>query len=426
MIGCIIEWKYSKEKNRLAAGEIMKIGAFAKKNQVSIDTIRHYIDLELLIPQKLTKQYEFTVQCQKDFDEIMFLKSLGFALLEIKNIFIVKHLGKMTSFQQEEYYKNIYRKKYESIKAEIEILSREKSSLKEELHKLDIKSEGKQFKMGIDLNCLKHLCCDNCGSSLVLKGAIVEDNMVMSGKFRCRCGVEYSVQDGILFVNAGHNSKNELPDILSYIQHTDVEYLNQIYKTLEWDVQNIDFKNLSEKVVLELGSGSGFFLRRIYNELPQDTTYVAVDYDIGRLHFLKKTLEKSENRKNILFICCDFTRMPLLPRSVDVICDYTGTSNFCFDHNEFLLELIERYYKTDAVLLGSYIIFKNFSPSSMVPESFRPNFQMDSVKKKLEKLGFKKQSEYTSDIISKGGIYESYFKSDEKVLTYSFAGKRSG
>jgi len=407
-------------------GAIMKIGAFAKHNQVSIDTIRHYMSLELLMPQKVNKQYGFDFHCQKDFNEIMFLKALGFSLSEIKNIFIVKHLGKMTLFQQEEYYKNIFRDKYESTKAEIEKLSREKSHLEKEIHKLDIANDTKRFKLGIDLNWLQYLCCDSCGDSLVLKEAAVDDNMVMSGKLKCKCGLEYTVQDGILFVDSGHNGEDQLPDIVSYIQRTDGEYLNQVYKTLEWNYQNINFKELERKIILEPGSGSGFFLRRIYNELPESAVYIAVDYDPERLRFLKGILEKAEKRRNILFICCDFTRIPLMPRSVDVICDYTGTSNYCFDHNEFLLKVIERYFKRDAILLGSYIIFKNFSRSSTISVDCRSNFQIDSVKKQIEKLGFIKQSEYVSDIVTKGGIYENYFKSDEKVLTYSFIGKRLG
>lgn len=31
----------------------MKIGAFAKANQTSIDTIRHYMDLNLIVPEKV-------------------------------------------------------------------------------------------------------------------------------------------------------------------------------------------------------------------------------------------------------------------------------------------------------------------------------------------------------------------------------------
>ena len=405
---------------------MMKIGAFAKQNQVGIDTIRHYIDLELLIPQKKNKQYEFDWQCQDDFNEILFLKSLGFTLHEIKNIFIVKHLGKMTSFQQDEYYKNIFRGKYQHTQAEIEKLNDEQSHLKEELHKLEIKNEHKSLKMGIQLNWVQYLACDRCGGSLAIKQAVIEDNMIISGKLSCKCGNEYSVKDGILFAFDGLNDDDPPVDVLSYIQNTDTEYLNRIYKTLEWNAQHVNPENLAKKVILELGSGSGFFLRRIYDNLPDDAVYIAADYDPGKLRFLKGILEKAEKRKEIFFICCDFPRIPLKTRSVDVLYDFTGTSNFSFEHGEFLLRLVERFLKTEAELLGSYIVFQNFSPSSIVPVDFRPNFQIHSLKKQIEELGFIKKDEYTSDVVTKGGIYENYFRSGEKVLDYSFFGKRSG
>ncbi|MDQ7096728.1 MerR family transcriptional regulator [Desulfosporosinus sp. PR] len=404
----------------------MKIGAFAKQNQVSIDTIRHYIDLELLIPQKKNKQYEFDRQCQNDFNEILFLKSLGFALHEIKNIFIVKHLGKMTSFQEDEYYKNIFQAKYQRTQIEIEKLNGEQSRLKEELHKLEVKNEHRSFKMGIQLSWMHYLACDRCGGPLALKPGVVEDNMILSGKLSCKCGNEYSVQDGILFAFGGLNDGDPPLDVLSYIQNTDTEYLNRIYKALEWNAQHVHSENLAEKVILELGSGSGFFLRRIYDNLPDDAVYIAADHDPGKLRFLKGILEKAEKRKGILFICCDFPHIPLKTRSVDVSYDFTGTSNFSFEHGEFLLRLVERFLKTEAELLGSYIIFRNFSPDSMVPVKFRPNFQIHSLKKQIEELGFIREDEYTSNVVTKGGIYENYFRSGEKVLNYSFAGKRSG
>jgi len=404
----------------------MKIGTFAKHNGVSIDTVRHYINLELIIPQKVNRQYSFDGQCQRDFDEILHLKSLGFSLLEIKNIFVIRHLGKMTSYQQEEYYKDIFRNRQEAIGAEMEKLSREKSRLEEELRRLDTESETKRFSMGIDLSWLQYLRCDACGGPLVLSQSTVDDNMVMSGTLKCGCGAVYTVEDGILFVGAGKGGEGMPPDILSYIRHTDSEYLSRIYKTLEWSAQAIDLKALSGKVILELGSGSGFFLRWIYDDLPDDAVYVAVDYDPERLRFLKDVLEKSERRKSVLFLCCDFSRIPLLPRSVDVVCDFSGTSNYCFDHSDFLLQSIERYFKADAALLGSYILFKNFGPDSMVPADCRPNFRLDTVKKQIERLGFIKRADFLSDVITKGGIYESYFTDEEKVLTYSFYGKRLG
>lgn len=404
----------------------MKIGAFAKQNQVTIDTIRHYIDMELLIPQKVNKQYEFDRQCQSDFNETLFLKALGFTLTEIKDIFIVRHLGKMTPFEQDEYYKDIFREKVQKTKDQIERLSSEQSCLGAELRKLDVENEQKAGRTGIYLDWLQYLACERCGSSLVLQEASIEENMVMSGKLRCSCGMEYLVRDGILFTYGGSGSDDPLPDVISYIQNTDTEYLNRIYKTLEWNAQHIHSGNLTGKVLLELGSGSGFFLRRIYGDLPESTVYIATDRDPGKLRFLKRILERAERKKGILFICCDFPHIPLKIRSVDVLYDFTGTSNFSFEHSDFLPKLIERFLKTDAELLGSYIIFQNFSADSMIPVNFRPNFRIDSIKRQIEELGFIKHAEYSSDVVTKGGIYESYFRSGEKVLNYSFAGKRSG
>lgn len=404
----------------------MKIGAFAKQNMVTIDTIRYYIDMELLVPQKVNKQYEFDRQCQRDFDEIRFLKALGFTLTEIKDIFVVRHLGKMTPFEQDEYYKDIFREKVQETKAEIKRLSGKQSCLEAELRKLDAEKEQRAGRTGIRLDWLHHLACDKCGGSLVLQEATVEENMVISGKLRCSCGMEYSVRDGILFAYDGSGGGDPPPDVISYIQNTDTEYLNRIYKTLEWNAQHIHSGNLAGKVLLELGSGSGFFLRRIYSDLPEGAVYVATDCDPGKLRFLKGILEKADEKKGILFICCDFPRIPLKAASVDVLYDFSGTSNFSFEHKKFLPKLIERYLKPDSELLGSYIIFRNFSADSMIPVDFRSNFRIDPIKRQIEELGFIRQAEDISDVVTRGGMYESYFRSGEKVLNYSFAGKRSG
>lgn len=415
-----------EERRILEGGTIMKIGVFAKQNQVSIDTIRHYMNLELLMPQKVNKQFDFDLHSQNDLNEIIYLKSLGFSLLAIKNIFIVKHLGQMTPFQQDDYYKDIFKGKLKSIEVEMEKINLEKYHLKEEIHRLDSSNDLEHFEMGIDLNCLQLLKCNNCGKLMVLKEAVVDNNMVMYGKLKCKCGSEYTIQDGIIYIDPYDHNRNQIPDIVSYIQHTDEEYLNQVYKTLEWNYANINFNDLESSIILELGSGSGFFLRRIYEELPESAIYIAVDYDIERMRLLKGILEKAKKKKNILFICCDFNKIPLHNHSVDVICDYAGTSNYCFDHKEFLLKILEKYFKTGATLLGSYLIFKNFSTDSTIPFDCHDNFRMDSVKQQIESLGFSAKSEYVSDIVTKGGIYESYFKSNEKVLTYCFIGKRLG
>ena len=67
----------------------MKIGKFGEVNNLSIDTIRHYMDLSLIIPEKRGTLF-FDEYCQTDLELILHYKDLGFSLNEIKELFFIK------------------------------------------------------------------------------------------------------------------------------------------------------------------------------------------------------------------------------------------------------------------------------------------------------------------------------------------------
>jgi DNA-binding transcriptional MerR regulator len=403
----------------------MKIGRFAASNNLSIDAVRYYMDLGLILPEKQGGQYNFDERCQSDLEDIINLKEMGFTLSEIKSIFLFKRLGKLTDYQKDTFYQSFYNNKLKEVSKKIDSLENIKGNLKQKIQELSARENKSKHNLGIDIKCLSIFRCAKCDGDLILGDGYITENKIISGRLRCLCGEEYIIDDGILIV--GNTADAEEIDhnfIIDYINSTDKEYLNNIYTGLEWAHKRFDFSVINRKIALELGSGKGFFLRYIYSDIPDDSVYIAVDHDIKMHRFLKGMLENADTAKNIIFICSDFLELPIKDKLIDVLLDISGTSNYSFEHEQFLLDLVDHYVKDRAILLGGYIMFKKFASDSLVEEKNRKNFTLDHIKERIMNLGYSLNEERVSDFVEKGGKYESYFKKGEKVYTYNFYGKR--
>ena len=214
--------------------------------------------------------------------------------------------------------------------------------------------------------------------------------------------------------------------ISDYIHETDTAYLENMHREGEWAKKKLMQLDLNNKILLDIGSGLGFFLRNIYEELPEDCLFIAVDRDLNKLLFLKDVLERRNPKRNILFICADFLSIPIQNQSVDIVIDHSGTSNYSFEHEDFLLHELNPLFKTDCYLLSLFILFKNFSINSQITTRFRDNFTSSKVKREIQKLQFNSIDERTSEYIERGGKYEDFFVQGEEIYTYSFFGKRWG
>lgn len=427
-------------------GVLVKIGAFAALHHVSIDTVRHYIDLGLLLPEKCGSQFSFDDRCGSDLDEIHSLKTMGFTLAEIHTIFMFLKLGRMTSYKEDISFHELFISKYSRISELLKELKQISSRLEGKIREFEGRREEKQLTLGIQLQNLRILQCPCCKAGLNLRKAQIEDNQVIDGILDCGCGMEYPVMDGILINKAdmeirGEGAVNDKysPDTTSgetkqpqennwiseYIKNTDEAYLSKVYKSLEWAYRRLDFAELGGRVMLELGSGRGFFLRHIYEDLPESTLYIAVDHDIDMQRYLKQMLENAGVRRNILFICSDFLKLPICDRMADIVVDIAGASNYSMEHEEFLLKPVSRYFSENAVLLGSYILFGNFSSGSRIPISFRKNFRAETIRKEIKLLGFKIINELITEYLNKGGVYEDYFTEGERVNSCLIHAKRS-
>lgn len=407
----------------------MKIGKFGEINKLSIDTIRHYMDLGLIIPEKKGGHYFFDEYCQKDIKLILEYKWLGFSLNEIKELFLYKNLWKSMNYEKDTFYQSLFKVKYEKIEQEIQILEERRDKLKGVLNDLSLTNETMNSIIGIDLNIFHLLKCSKCGGNLILQDGIINKNQIIEGNLTCNCGEEYVITSGILA--AGNvlisSDKTTFEDSISdYIHETDTAYLDNIHREGEWAKKKLMQIDLNDKILLDIGSGLGFFLRNIYEELPESCLYIAVDRDLNKLLFLKDVIEKRNPKRNILFICADFLNIPIKKYSIDIVVDQSGTSNYSFEHEDFLLHELNSIFKPDCYLLSLFILFNNFSINSQITPNARDNFTSSKVKEEIKKLQFHSIDERTSKYLERGGKYENFFVRGEEIYTYSFFGKRWG
>ncbi|QCR34129.1 MerR family transcriptional regulator [Lysinibacillus sp. SGAir0095] len=404
----------------------MKISKFGQVNNLTIDAIRHYMDLGLLVPEKKGGHYFFDDNCQKDLELIIEFKSMGFSLNEIKTILTFKNLGMLAGYEENAYYQSLFNHKYEKTEEEIARLTAANEKIKKKIDEFNERPGHSKVPMGININNLNLLVCPKCDAPLSLENGSINRNQIIDGDLVCNCQT-YKVESGILL----SGTSNEIVPISSsdeyisdYILNTDSFYLETLQKGLQTVKRKITGLDLESKVVLEPGTGIGFLLRTIYNVLPDNCLYIAVDYNIEKQRFLKSILERTGIKKDILFICADFSAIPIKKNSVDIIIDNAGTSNYSFKHTDFLIEMLEDLIKKEAYLLGTYLAFKKFSVNSKILPQYRDNFIPLKIRSKIEGLKFKLIEEFASDVLSKGGIYEDYFVQGEEVFNYLFFGKR--
>ncbi|GAU75821.1 MerR family transcriptional regulator [Fusibacter sp. 3D3] len=412
----------------------MKIGKFASKNNVTIDTIRHYMTLDLIVPEMNGSQYDFDERCQTDLSEILHFKSIGFSLQEIQTLLIFKRIGRLTGYEKSLYYQSFFKQKMNAINENMAQLEIMKDKLTHAMKRVEATLEKPEHHsvFGIPFSFLSQIACYKCKSTMIMSEGTVIDQRLVKGLLTCTCGTQYTIEEGILIVNSEdlistHTDETRASFYVEYyIIHTDYEYLNNLYKSFEWAYKNIPFKVYENKTLLELGIGHGFFLRYFYDTIHSSNRYIAVDHDISRLKWLRNSLISNPTTFDLLLIACDFKKIPLHNNAVDVLLDISGSTNYAFDHPEFLLSELSQLYNKECDLIGSYLLFKNFSKNSRIEPFLRDHFKLKPVCEQISKLKFEEKLSYMSNVVTRGGKFEDFFVEGENIFSFICYGKRWG
>lgn len=407
-------------------GVFMRIGEFAQVVGASIDTVRHYMDLGLIVPERQGTFFYFDKRCQRDFNRVIELKEMGFSLVEIKNMLLIMRFSKMASELEINHYQNFFRCKHDELLNKRQELDAQIQSISEKIERFKSAKVQKIHTIGFGLDALQLLRCPNCQSMLNLDRANIEKNVIISGQLSCSCGYQAELDDGIFVDRQSMKRIIESDDsyFIRFIKQNSSEYLDNIYKAMEWGYRQIEEDKVEVGTVVELGVGNGIFLSHVIKALPQTTRYIAIDYDLNRLKYIKKMLERIDYQAKVNFICCDFTRIPLKHRSFDFVVDFYGTSSYQFNDDTFLHERLVDYYTDTCGLMGIFMCIDKFKRQSLVSESAKLLFKRDEIKKRLKALKFKANAEHSHTYRATGEDIEEINELTSKIVNYGFYGFR--
>ena len=374
----------------------MRIGEFSEKHKITHDTVRHYINMGLLIPKKDGHHFRFDFSHDEDIEEIIRLKKLDFSLNEIQRILNLKRVAGKNSKEYRDYYKEFLEDKKKQIIQLEKRYGHVKSELEDKILDLETRGKNQETKLGININSLEILHCPSCEKILKISDGIIENNMIIKARISCSCSYRASIRDGTYIGSTCEDSslkRKEIPSKLDFLEHSSNDFINFFYDGMSEMMHQIQEKNISPTYVLELENCSGTFLMQHIEKLHRDTTYIVVNNDKSRLDKLKTSLELHSKHENFIFICEEYDRLPLKSNSIDMAIDHWMTKDYFISHRGFLMDKIHKHLKVQGLLIGSYPYLRSLHSDSPLAESKEQGyFEVDFLSREFKSLGFEEDT----------------------------------
>lgn len=392
---------------KVEEGKKMRIGEFAQKHSITQDTIRHYLDMGLLVAEKKGGQYKFSEADSKDVDKILELKQLDFSLIEIQKLLMFQRLSGANTDVSRNLYLSFLEEKKNEVANGLAKYNKMNTFIKDKI--LEIKAEDLKNgeKLGLPMSSIGILICPMCQQSLNVSDGIIDRNMITDANINCKCGYKAIIKNGIFIDEMAVRTKmqdgKKMPTKEEYLENSSPAYVNFLYKGMASLTEHIQKYGKEPKYILELDNCVGFFLLQYIKYLPSNATYILIDYDIDRMEQLKRNLEMYYDHKNFIFLCCDFHRLPLVNSSIDIAVDFGMTKTYEQSTGKFLIDIVFPLLKQDGLLVASYITFGSNSKLKLeLSPKINDYIDKDKILRKLA------NSHLTPvDVIDIGPIFEN-------------------
>lgn len=398
----------------------MRIGKFAEHNNLSIDTIRYYVDLNLIHPIRRGKYFYFEKEQQEELNKLLYLKNLKFTLEEIKKIVTVQGFSKIKTTIESSIYHEMLLKKRDDLSSEISELSIALRELEGEIGRVKERHNDTYKERGIAFNNLELICCPKCGKPIEISEGILKGRGIYEGKSECECGYSLSINQGIIITK--HNCSDIIGPYVDghnyvddFVNEAPKKYVDFMMNSSKEVVRLLLEKELSNKVLLFMRSGFGLLETDLLEQSQYIKLMILVDDDFNKLRVAKKSIESNFPGCNVIYICSELYELPIKKKTVDIAVDFLATfiDGFRLDHNMY--EYIIPMLKEKSSIVGLYLYFKHFKMLSRLPESQRKLFDGRTISKTIKGLNFVETSDYEETILHEGININDFFREGDNV-----------
>lgn len=417
----------------------MKIGAFAKQYNLTIDAIRHYMDMGLLMPIKHGSLYEFDEKCHNDMLLVNEMKNHGFKLREMRMFFYYKRMYNIDSVDTYEFYNHMLQEKkiehehnIQQLQSYISNINKQEEDLKEGIKTFQQKEIQ---KIGVPLQVLKFFGCPMCHGDLSLNSNELLNDQIINGTLTCECGNRYIIDNGILHdAYTIQNHEPELPDMVKkflhdYITKMPPDFFDMHYKIIEWAKPYIGIDPTKQQLIVETGSYLGYIMRLIIEEIHDDSIYCSVEPEHRLFYGIKEILESFGINKKVLFASMPWNNIPFKKGSVDAIIDSNGTLNHFLGkiHLPEYSTVLNNCYpmmKKGAIYIGYYLNYDKFGQENFIPVDSRHRYTKSYTDKLFDAYAFNDVITKTFDRLTEESEFEGYYSNGDIVSPILYIKKK--
>lgn len=372
----------------------MKIGEFAKKFDLSIETVRYYTNESLLLPIKMNHFLDYNEGCVDDMNKIKEYKAMNFSISEIKEILTFQRVSYNMTLESDELLKNYYQKKLYEIEEKEAQLKLSKELINNKLNVLKRTSQNKIKKLGLPLDSLQYFRCPHCSTPLILSNATVEDNLIVQGEFNCKiCDYSAQIDDGIIiFEGASYEDMDvDHANIVSIFDEFGEDFLNKTSAMNNWIFQKLSEIDLTHKTFLDIRLGLGPFLFSFIEFLQQkkrtmDFFYFAIEERYDYIVMCKKILEAKGIMPKVILLCGNSECAPVQEERFDYLMDIYGSNYYYLQRKRFSIKRNIDYLKENGIYFGTYFNLNNPEKVKFDYSSFIDSFCFERIREELSVL----------------------------------------